>query len=407
MVRKASSSPSIVLLDPYNGGLSVARSLVRVGARVAVVAGESSAFVARARGVEGQVVPLADGSERVAALERLTAIGFGGVLTGGDAASAWLSEQRQRLPAALRTFESADDAHVPLMSKQASERIARVAGVTVPWTRPATTLQELGVAVGEAPYPAVLKPVLSHAWRAVFGEERVLLVHSEIEARREGERALEAGLPMMMCEYVPGGDADVEEAIVVRAPDGSYPVHFGCAKIRQFPVGFGVASLCEIADLPETMELARAVLDEASFVGVADVEAKRHAVTGERYFLEVNVRIPTQFGLGDAAGLDAARRMAAVLAGEDVGPQPPMLRTARLMFPQQEVRAALAALRAAPPWERARVGRQLLRSYAGVRDVGILDPRDPMPGVAVVTGAAARRLRRRMRSSRHVAGARS
>jgi protein-tyrosine phosphatase len=63
--------------------------------------------------------------------------------------------------------------------------------------------------------------------------------------------------------------------------------------------------------LPETMALAQRVLDEAGFVGVAGVEAKRHAETNERWFLEVNVRLPAQWGLGDAGGADASARLVA------------------------------------------------------------------------------------------------
>jgi predicted ATP-grasp superfamily ATP-dependent carboligase len=263
----------------------------------------------------------------------------------------------------------------------------------VPWTFPATTGEELETAAREATYPAVLKPVLSHLWRAVFGDDRVLLVHDADHARAEGERALEAGLPLIMCEYVPGRDDDVEEAIVVRTAEGDYPVAFGCHKIRQFPVGFGAASLCEVADLPETMAVARSVLDEAGFVGVAGVETKRHAATGVRYFLEVNVRIPTQFGLGDAAGLDAANRLAATLLGRPLGPQPAPRRRARLVFPQQEVRAARAAVLGAPAGERSRAALRLVRSYAGVRDLGIFDPRDPAPGLAVIGEVLRRRVR--------------
>jgi predicted ATP-grasp superfamily ATP-dependent carboligase len=264
--------------------------------------------------------------------------------------------------------------------------------VRVPWTRTVTSAAELEAAAGEAPYPAVLKPVLSHRWRAVFGDHRVLLVDDAAQARREGERALEAGLEMVMSEYVPGDDTCVEEAIVVRAADGSYPVHFGCAKLRQYPVGFGAASLCEAAELPETMALARAVFDEAGFVGVCGVETKRHAQTGERYFLEVNVRIPTQWGLGDAAGLDSSARMAAVARGEHVGPQAPMRRPARLVFPELDARAVIAALRAAPPRRWPAEARRLARSYRGVADVGLLDPRDPAPLVFYVARAVGRRM---------------
>src|SRR3954471_10825861 len=345
----------VVVLDPYNGGLAAARALVRVGEQVTVLAGAVNAFAKRTRGASGRAV---DEAGWLDALAAEAAEGPAVVLTGGDVASEFLSMHRHELPAGLSAFEAQDEAHLPLLRKDQSDAIARRAGVRVPWTMTVTTPAELEAAAAEAIYPAVLKPVFSHRWRAVFGDHRVLLVHDRDEARREGERALAADLPMVFCEYVPGGDDAVEEAIVVRAADGSYPVFFGCEKIRQYPSGFGAASLCQVAELPESMALARAILDEAGFVGVAGVETKRHAQTGERYFLEVNVRIPTQWGLGDAAGLDAsarlaaaaglpaAPRLAAAARGERLGPQRAIRRRARLVFPELEIRAALGALRA-------------------------------------------------------------
>ena len=384
--------PRTVLLDPYNGGLGVARSLVRNGEQVIVYAGDVNGFTTRTRGAQGRIL---NEEEWLMGLGIAAEAGPVTVLTGGDVASEFLARRRDDLPEDVRAFEQRDDAHLPLMRKDEADTIARRAGVRVPWTRTITSDAELDAAAAEAPYPAILKPVLSHAWRGVFGDHRVFLVADRDEARREWERARDAGFDMVLSEYVPGGDDCVEEAIVVRAEDGSYPVHFGCRKIRQYPVGFGAASLCEAAELPETTELARALLDEAAFVGVCGVETKRHAVTGERYFLETNVRIPTQWGLGDAAGLDASVRLSATARGERVRAQPRMRRAARLVFPELDVRAAIAALRASAPRAWPREMRRFARSYRGVGDVGLLDPRDPGPLLFYVGRALRRRVHNR------------
>lgn len=364
------------MLDPYNGGLAASRSLVRAGHDVTVVAGEVSGYASHTRGATGRVAPE---EEWLAVLTDLAAAGPAAILTGADRASEFLAGHRDALPQGLRAFETADDAHLPLLAKDTSDEIARRSGVRVPWTRTMADDDALTSAAAEAPYPAILKPVLSHVWRGVFGDDRVMLVPDADAARRVGEKALEAGLAMVMSEYVPGGDDCVEEALMVRAEDGTYPVYFGCQKIRQYPVGFGAASLCEVAELPETLALARAVLDEASFVGVCGVETKRHAETGERYFLEVNVRIPTQWGLGDAAGLEASVRLAATAHGERLGPQGPIRRRARLLFPELDARAALTRIRGVPNGQRPAELLDLLRSYRGVRDLGLLDPRDLGP----------------------------
>jgi predicted ATP-grasp superfamily ATP-dependent carboligase len=386
--------PTTVFLEPYNGGLAAARALVRRGERVHVLAGAGDAFVARTRGALGRLV---EQDQWIAALERVAVDGPAIVLTGTDVVSAFLAEHREQLPAGISAFEQQDDAHLALMRKDDADRIARRAGVRVPWTRHITTPAELDVAAREAPYPAVLKPVLSHRWRERFGDRRVLLVRNPEEARRVGEGALAEGLPLLLCEYVPGGDTCVEEAILVRTADGSYPVHLGCRKIRQFPVGFGAASLCEAAELPETMEMARAILDAVNFVGVCGVETKRHAETGERYFLDANVRLPTHWGLGDAAGLDSSARLAAVSRGARLGPQAPLRRSVRLVFPQLDVRAAMAAVRAEPPRGRPAEVLRIAASYRGVRDLGLLDPRDPAPLVSELRRTVLRRVSRRPR----------
>jgi predicted ATP-grasp superfamily ATP-dependent carboligase len=388
----AAPGSGVVLLDPFNGGLAAVRALRRRGESVVVIAGANNSHTTRSRGVEGHFVPFVAGGEAwLDLLRRLAARGPQFVLTGTDAASAWLTAERERLPPEIVCFERHGDAHAKLMSKDTADAVARAAGVKVPWTTAIYALEDVWRAAAEAPWPCILKPVLSHRWRLTMGEDRVMLVTDPDEAAREAGRALAAGFPLVLSEYVPGGDGDVEEAIVVRAPDGTYPVAFGCRKIRQYPVGFGVASLCEVAELPESMALARAVLDTAGFVGVAGVETKRHAETGARYFLEVNVRIPTQWGLADSSGLDASARLVATLRGEAVGPQPPMRRRARLVYPEQDARAVLAALRGARGAERRAVAWRLVRSYAGTRDFGILDLRDPAPGLACLAGALGRR----------------
>jgi D-aspartate ligase len=389
--------PRPVILAPFNGGLAVARALARRGEAVAVLAGGTDFFTSRTRGVEGEVLPgLPEG--RGAWLERLQAQGNCAVVTGSDVASEFLVDERTALPEGVRTFEAADDAHLALMSKPRSYEIADEAGVRRPQSHFVATQAELDAAVAEARYPCIMKPALSHVWRSLFGDDRVFLAHSAEELAADGARALEAGLEIIVSDYIPGGDDAVEEAILVRAKDGTYPVAFGCRKIRQHPKGFGAASLCVTAPIPESMQLARDLLDQAGFVGVAGIETKRHAVTGEYYFLEANVRIPTQWGLGDAAGADVSWRLYATLAGVPLGPQPQIRHGVKLVFPELELRAALRGLRSRNSGDPKLLER--LRSWRGARDLGILDRRDLGPALALVGRFARSRLSARVRRLR-------
>ena len=108
------------------------------------------------------------------------------------------------------------------------------------------------------------------------------------------------------------------------------------------------------------------------------------------------MRIPTQFGLGDACGVDASWRTV-----RDAGPAAARRRSrrqvdgVRLLFPEleaQELRRFLAGERGddRPPTKLA----WLRGPGRGTREVGVLDPRDPGPGA----GAGRRSIDRRRAS---------
>jgi hypothetical protein len=70
------------------------------------------------------------------------------------------------------------------------------------------------------------------------------------------------------------------------------------------------------------MALVRWLLDAAGFAGIAAVDAKRHEETGEHVSMEVHVRIPQSWAVGDAWGTDASWRLYATLAGAPLSPSP-------------------------------------------------------------------------------------
>jgi D-aspartate ligase len=397
-----SAWPHVVVIEPHSSGLALSRAMVRAGARVTVLTAPGHEWELYSRGVERVVASFQpDGEPWLAAIERLAAASDELVLVPAtDRASELLAKRADRVPANARAFEVSGAGHLALMDKETADAIARNAGVNVPWTKAVHSLEELDELAGEAPWPCVVKPVLSHEWRLRYGEERVFVVEDAAAAARLLERPLRDGVGMLLCQYVPGGDDDVEEAIVIRLADGSYPLCFGCHKLRQEPPGFGATAVGFSAPLPETTALARAVLDTAGFVGVAGVEAKRHPDTGERWFLEVNVRIPAQWGLGDACGADASRRVVAALAGRDLGPAPVARAGVGIVVPLLDARVVLAQLGEVPAWRRPGRLLRLLRPYLRVRELGLLDPRDPAPGLAAVWDVGGRRLKRLVAGAR-------
>jgi D-aspartate ligase len=386
--------PHVVVLEPESAGLALARTMVRAGARVTHIVSPGHELETRSRGVEHVVAAFEpDGELWLAAIERLAADADElVVLPATDRGSALIARAADRIPANVRAFERSGDAHLALMDKQRADSIARGAGVAVPWTRVVHSVDGLDELAAEAPWPCVVKPIWSHAWRQRYSEERVFIVHDAEEAARLVEQPLREGIGMLLCQYIPGGDGDVEEAIVVRLADGSYPVCFGCRKLRQFPRGFGATAVGFSDPLPETTAMARRVLDAAGFVGVAGVEAKRHAETDERWFLEVNVRLPAQWGLGDACGAEASTRVVAALAGRELDAPPAPRDGVGIVVPVLDAHVVRELLAEVPRWRRPALLLRLLRPYARARELGLLDPRDPGPGFAWARVVAGRRL---------------
>jgi D-aspartate ligase len=392
--------PHVVLLDPWTAGLAMARRMVRAGATVTMVALPGHHWETYSRGVRRAIESFgSDGAPWLQALRRIAA---GGeqivVIPATDRACELLIRGHRELPENLTMFERSAQGHLPLMDKQTADGIARGAGVHVPWTAVIETELDLERAVAQAPWPCVLKPTLSHEWRQRYGERRTFPVARAEEVVEIAQQPLRDGIPMLLSQYIPGGDDAVEEAIVVRLADGSYPVRFGCRKLRQSPPGFGVTGLGESSPLPETMEIARRVLDAANFVGVAGVEAKRDSRTGERWFLEVNVRVPGQWGLGDACGVQATPRLVASMMGAELGPQPPLRPGVRFVAPASDIDACRQLLSEVPARRRPGLAVKLFAPYLGARELGFFDLRDPGPVLAWGGTVAGRRLERLRRA---------
>ena len=377
--KRARALPRAILVDPNDGCLTIARTLVKRGVWVHAVAGPRSAYVGRSRAIEALVVPdLAEGpAPWIAALEPF-ADDFGGVLiSGSDASTEFLVREREQIPAQLRSFEGPASAHLRLMNKATLYDAAREAGVRCPWSREIATLEELGVAATEVPFPCIVKPSHSHLGK-LAGNYRTALAADVDELRFKVGAAIEAGVRMLITEWVPGGEANLEGAVTLRTADGGYTLAYGRRKVRQHPIDFGVGSLLRSATVPATMELAKRLVEYTGFVGLSSFEAKLHEQTGERVLTEINVRVPLNYGLGDASGVDASWRLYATLAGLPLAAQPAQVDGKGVLIPHLDALAGVSRLRRGELSLRA-----LVRSYRGTRDTGVLSVRDPGPGLTL------------------------
>ncbi|MHA6781044.1 carboxylate--amine ligase [Pseudonocardia saturnea] len=323
-----------------------------------------------------------------AELRRLADDGGGVLLSGSDAATTYLAEHRAAVPAALRSFESTDGAHLGLMDKRRLYELAAEAGVRTPWMHHVSKREELDALRDALTYPCIVKATLGHLARERAGFGTVRLDDDDDLEARAGV-LLDLGLDLVLTELVPGPETALEGSVLVRDTSGRTTLRYGRHKIRQWPVDYGVGSMLESMDVPEAHENHLRLLEHTGFVGIASCEMKRHALTGELYLIEINVRIPGNFGLSQACGVDGPWRLYATVAGLPLEPQPPQVDGRRVWLVEEDLRTVRFRLQNG----LTTVG-EVARTFRGVRDFGVLAARDPLPGLVWAGDLLSRRPRR-------------
>jgi predicted ATP-grasp superfamily ATP-dependent carboligase len=384
-----------VILEGADGGYAAARALRRRGVPVTMI---SKGWVTRARGIDGRRAAKRD--EWLAQLHDVASLGPGVIIPASDPAVEFVSSHRDLIPAGLRSFEGPDSAHAKLMDKASLYSIAADAGLRTPVVIHLSSRDDLDAVAERAVYPSLLKPVLSHKYRELFGHHRNILVHDPDELRSAATPALEAGLDWLVTELIPGPETSLFGAVTIRRKDGSLALAYTRRKLRQHPPYFGAGSVLEAVPAPGAMEMARKLLDAADFVGFSSLEAKQHAETGEHVLMEINVRIPQNVGLGEVAGVDPSWRMYATLADIPLAPHRPQRNGVKVVVPSLEVMAAPAYVRAGDLSVR-----ELLRSYRGVRTISGLTLADPVPLAAFVGGRLYNGVKARASARRSAEGA--
>ena len=166
-------------------------------------------------------------------------------------------------------------------------------------------------ALGELPglaarlgLPLILKPARAVPGLAADIPKVILIERDEDVAAVQHRHADCAGVPFLAQEYIPGADRQHLSVAVCLDRRLSVVATFTARKRRQANHGAGVGTCVESFQDPEAEEAAIALLRGLGYVGVAEVEFKRHAHIGRLYVIEVNPRLWTQVVLAGACGIN-------------------------------------------------------------------------------------------------------
>lgn len=261
----------------------------------------------------------------------------------------------------------------PMLDKRHQHAVARSIGFPVPATVEPKDDADVRAAARELRFPVVLKPGYAPEFRRRF-RAQVLEAADAEELMRQWELAAEYG--PQISEVIPGGDDALWTLGSYRDAHGTPLASFTGRKLRQWPPRFGTARAAEARWDPGLAERGHALLDALGFHGISQVEVKRDPRDGRDHLIEVNPRSWLWISLSARVGvnipeschLDAAGTPRTWPAGHRGGVRWTLL-AKHVAASAQEVRrgqwgarAALASLR--PPFVD-----------------GVLDPRDPRPGL--------------------------
>jgi predicted ATP-grasp superfamily ATP-dependent carboligase len=145
-------------------------------------------------------------------------------------------------------------------------------------------------------YPAIIKPAVPQAWtsRGVLqatGYAKALRLENEDELLRACDQLSLLGAESIVQEYVPGPDEMHYDLHAYVDPERGVLGCFTGRKIRIHPPGAGSGCYVESVYIQEVVDLGLQVLRDVGYCGLANINFKLDARTGEYVLFEVNPRV--------------------------------------------------------------------------------------------------------------------
>lgn len=235
--------------------------------------------------------------------------------------------------------------------------------------------------------PWMIKPARIHAIKTQMAGSKGWIVQDPDQLKDIQSDIPEGAGTLLVQEIVPGPESEITLVCVHMDRAGEARQVFTARKLRQFPPGFGSASLVQSHAEPDSAAIVTALLKALGYRGIAAAEFKRDPRSGELKIIEINVRPSLWFSVSDAARkpvvLSAYRELAGV---EEIPAEQPQIDGVRWRYGLKDSWSALFYARrrgfVLPPPDISSAGPAWHRLSA------VWDPRDPGPALADLANLA-------------------
>ncbi len=308
-VRRRSSAarrkPAVVL-GGHASALAVTRALGRAGIPVVNVRHCERGYAAASKYVTQEVIapdPVLEPDAYVETLEALGAECGGGLLVPAyDDALLVVSQRRDALSEHYAVGCMKWELAARCLDKEKTYAVAERAGIPVPQTFSPSSIGELRARSHEIGFPCLVKPRLSHLYSRAHGH-KMAKVRDRAELQRAWTEARDAGLDVLVQEFIPGPDHNGANYNVYIA-DGEVWAECTAHKLRSKRPEIASPRLVRSRDIPEVTELGRRVAETVGVHGFVNMEFKRDSRTGIFHLIEINARHNMSAGLAVRCGIN-------------------------------------------------------------------------------------------------------
>lgn len=213
--------------------------------------------------------------------------GLPGVLIPtGDLNVQLVSEEREALEPYYRLSLPSKEVLRLFLNKKAFYKLAMERGFPLPRTWFTDGEHDIDAIARDISYPCLIKPFQPDAsWRQTF-DTRLFLADSRDMLRQLYDLIYPVHRDLILQEYMPGDDDQVCWGVTYLDASQRPLAMWAGRKIRQYPRGFGTATLAESLHDPELAQTAVDILTAVGHRGYGVVELKRDRRDGKRKITE-------------------------------------------------------------------------------------------------------------------------
>jgi len=219
-----------------------------------------------------------------------------------------------------------------IMNKGSFHKLCVEHGISTPTVWEAETRGELRDVSKQVIYPCIIKPTLIHKARKFMKGKKVLLARTMSEFDNITSSIPSDIKGWLVQEVIPGPESNIFLFAGYFDRKG-IPVHtFTARKLRQYPPGFGSASLVQSESNQEILDISTRFLQAINFRGLCGTEFKFDLRDNCFKIIEINPRPTLWFNISHSAGKRFVQTAYQDLTCQTLNPQEPQLDGVRWQY---------------------------------------------------------------------------